>query len=139
MTSEPKAFASLHAGCTEDGRGIGVRFVAQDGSSIDLGLDKDMLSKLITDLTEIAVTAAKVRTKGVPLDPRIGAETLSLNQAINATHIAVAMASDRSLHLILRLFDFDLSYQVDAKDLRSTAESLLQAVKALEAEHGRPN
>ncbi len=120
-----------------DGKKITFRVGTVGGKSLDIELDKPTSQKLIQDLTKFAADAARLRTKGKPVPMEVQAPTTF--SMLSATQVGVGMAHDRkSMFLILRLFDFDLPYQVTHQEIRSMAKSFVEMAKALDAPEDKP-
>jgi len=103
-------------------------------AAITLELAPSILQKLITDLTQIACSAAEQRTTGraVPMET----QTPAYFSDIPVSEIGIGMGDRRDLFLVLRLFDFDLSYKLETAHLKSIATSFQEMVKALDAGQG---
>jgi len=106
--------------------------VETERTAVALELTSATLHKLITDLTQIAHSAAGRRTAGraVALDTQAPAYFSD----IPVSEIGVGMGEQRDLFLVLRLLDFDLSYKLETAHLRSIATSFQEMVKALDAD-----
>lgn len=115
-----------------DGTRFDLCITAQDGSNLTIEVDRESLGYLITNLTHLAFLAAHARTGGIPVDVKVGADKLNLNET-DVTAVGIAMSPKNSMHLVLRFFDFDLSYRVSTERLHSIAKSLGEAATALDA------
>jgi hypothetical protein len=131
MINPAKTVTEIQTAPIGDGQHIEIKLITSENSEIHLSFDKDTVAKFIKDITEAAIVAAKVRTRGIPIALEAGTPSILLNK-IDVSHVGIAEGSDGSLHLILRFLDFDLSYQIDHRNLRSIAVSLVEALKALQ-------
>jgi len=114
----------------DTGAGIELSLIREDGSTFHFRAYKHELHHLIVTLTKMAREAARIRTGGrnIPISGPSEYDDLPVTQ------VGVGISLDqKSLFLLLRFFDFDLSYRVDHKELKSIANSFVEMVKALEA------
>jgi hypothetical protein len=56
---------------------------------------------------------------------------------VELSGLGLGTAADRSIHLVLRILDFHLSYKISSVGLRSTARKMLDLAKTLEADETR--
>src|SRR4051812_29263998 len=124
MVTDNERFKSIsNASVSENGVGGGLTLTREDGSSLNLRLYKDDFVTVIDALTELAIEAAARRTGShttpIPDNPTF--------RNIEASQIAVARSNDDAhLFLVLRFFDFDLSYKVGLDDLKAIADGFVQ-------------
>lgn len=117
----------------DNGKAVAFRVITQNDKSLEVSLPRHALHEFIENLIQIAQGAARVRTKGVPVSLSTSPPTtFSGNQA---TALGIGEATDRkTMFLILRLHDFDLTFQVEKSILPGLADSFAQAVKAIDAD-----
>lgn len=116
-----------------NGQVITLNIEAENGDRLGIELDKSNIEKLIVDLLGIATMAAEKRTKGVPIP--LSQQGQSEFRLLRATHIGVGVADSqgKSTFLVVRLFDFDLSFQLNPDQVESLGESFVQMSQALSA------
>ena len=121
---------------TDCGRSIAFKIETQNGESLDVSFEPRTFTKLIEDFIKIGIEAARTRTKGKPLSIKAALPTtFSANEL---TALAVTESTDRkNMVLILRLFDFDLSFQVEKARLIELAASFVEMTKAFQADEKR--
>jgi hypothetical protein len=135
MDYAPNKLTNMEVDVQPGGEIVYVRLTGENDQHFDLEFTKFGLKSLIESLTQVAYTAARIRTNDHPVPLAVGAETTDLSSPTSASNIGIAMAADRSVHLVLRFYDFDLTYRLrsPAKELHSIAQSLKQAAKTLGA------
>lgn len=126
---------------TDNGKAVAFRFITQNGKSLDVSLPGQALHKLIDDLIQVAQGAAKVRTNDVPMPlsatspPTTFSGNVVTAFGIGEAILGIGEAIDRkTMFLIVRLHDFDLTFQLERTMLRGLADSLMLAVKTIEAD-----
>lgn len=132
MAKDSERFGSTsNKGVSENGAGAELTFTREDGQSLHLRFYKDDFPRVIEELTELAIEAAARRTGShtIPISNDLSFRNIEVNQ------LAVARSGDADhLFLVLRFFDFDLSYKVDLEDLRTIADGFAQTVEKIDSE-----
>jgi hypothetical protein len=121
---------------TDNGRGIAFRVETANGKTLDVSMPTDQLHKLIEDFVNMAQQAAMARTKGIPVPLSVGPPTIFSSN--DATAIGIGEAVDgKTMFLIVRLHDFDLTFRIGRSTLPGLADSFSQAAAAVDAEENR--
>jgi hypothetical protein len=120
---------------SEDGNLIQFRIENAGSESLNLGFQPHDLTKFIEDLIGLAARASAIRTNDEPVPLGVSPPTIFSTNAITATGIAES-ADRKSMFLILRLGDVDLTFQFERTILQILADDLSLASKTLSAEEG---
>jgi hypothetical protein len=121
-------------GLEPEGKGIELRISTANGKGLDVRIEAHDLTDLIHHLIELARESAKLRTKGRIAPPNLGQNQIL--SGIPATSLGLSLAADRALHLTVGFYDFELSFQIDASDLRSIGREFEQIAQTLEGPEG---
>jgi len=132
MASDGEQFKGVsNVGVSENGVGGELTLTRQDGQNLHLRLYKDDFVKIIDTLTELAIAASAIRTGS---HTKLTEDDLKFSN-VEVQHLAIARSDDdQHLFLVLRFFDFDLSYKVGVDDLRAITDGFAQTVANLERE-----
>ena len=120
--------------CVHDaGASVSLRLENESGERFDMALSAEELTHFIESLIDLGISAARTRTEGRPVS--LQSSPPSEFSSNEMTGMAVGETADRqALLLVLRLFDFDLSFTSDRSMVFSLAESFSQMAAELRAE-----
>jgi len=132
MIKDNERFKSIsNRGVSENGGAGQLTLTREDGTSLHLRLYKEDFITVIDELTQLAIETAAIRTgnQTTPIPDNPAFRTIEVNE------LAIARSDDGNhLFLVLRFFDFDLSYKVGLEDLKAIADGFAQTAAILEAE-----
>jgi len=133
-----KALTAMSNAPTADGTGVEFTLTTADGKSLEVWMPAPALHQFIHDLIRNAVTAAVIRTNGIPVAPTIGPMS-KVYEGARLTDFSIAQSADRKkTFLLLRLFDFDLSFEAVKPTLSELAANLTAATRAMQADETKP-
>ena len=117
----------------DGGTSVSLRLENEAGNRFDVSLSTDELTGFIENLIDLGITAAKTRTEGKPVSLEASRpQEFSSNEI---TGVAIGESSDKaSLVMVLRLFDFDLTFTTDRSIVFSLADSFTQMAAELRAD-----
>lgn len=116
-----------------DGKTINLTLTTNNGATLPLTFQHAAFTELISNLIRVGATASRQRTGGKLVPSSRMSQPIMFNPNF-ATTFVLAEAANQKMLLVVRLFDMDLSFEVE----RSALKQLAQAVQALDADETNP-
>lgn len=114
-----------HVIVRHDGKAITLDMNTETPMYLGLEFTSEQLHELITSLTEVAYHAAQARN---PKPTPLPADRLSKLSTAKASQVAIA-ENDSQLFLVVRIQDFDLSFQVERPIVESLSGTAARVLK----------
>ena len=139
MANELHRILRLSKGAsTGDGSKIKFRVETKDGRAFDFVIEFSELQNFFQYLAYVAEDASKKRTHDKPQPIDVGAH--SETSPLPATHLGLIVADTQdTVLLVVRNYDFDLAFHVDAKKLDDLSRDLGQIAATLKAQSDKPH
>ena len=128
-TEKLNAFLRLSQGASShDGKAIRLRIEAEDVAPLDVAIPASQIGDIIQYLAYLAHDAAAKRGPAKTFDPTLNVPP------IPATQLALMLGPPGSAILVVRLFDFDLAFELPLAELQRVLPSFAQTVATLATE-----
>lgn len=122
-----------------DGKTINLTLTTNNGATLPLTFQHAAFTEFISNLIRVGAAASQQRTGGKRV-PFSGMSQPTMFNPSPATTFALAESADRSqMFFVVRLFDMDLSFDVEKSELKQLAGTFAQAVQALDADETNPH